>query len=76
MNHYIKENGQISTKTRFIKESDMPELVNLYHLARTALSGQSCSKYDRMIWASSEFHKLHPEVSATAAYKDLEVQLA
>ncbi len=63
------------TTTRFIKQSDMNELVNLFHLAKVPLSGLSCTRYDRMIWASKEFAKLHPEVSATGAYKDLDVQL-
>lgn len=56
---------------RFVKPEQMAELVNLYHLARVPLSGKPCTKYDRMIWASGEFAKLHPGVTATAAYKDL-----
>lgn len=61
---------------RFIKPADKGELINLFHLARTALSGQSCSRYDRMIWASREFSKAHPETSSTAAYKELDGLLA
>lgn len=56
---------------RFVPSQDAAELVNLYHLARTALSGRQDSKYDRMLWASAEFSKLHPSVSSGAAYKDL-----
>jgi hypothetical protein len=61
--------------TRFIKQDQLSELINLYHLARVALSGKECTKYTRMLWASKEFSKLHPEVSSTGAYKDLDVQL-
>ncbi len=57
-------------KVRFIAEADIGALVNLYHLARTALSGQDDSPYQRMLWASSEFAKAH-DVSSTGAYKDL-----
>jgi len=58
-------------KIRFVKLSHVPELVNLYHLARTSLSGKDCSKYNRMIWASGEFARKHNYVSCTGAYKDL-----
>lgn len=60
---------------RFVKQPDYCELINLYHLARTALSGQPCSKYDRMIWASQEFSKAHPYCTSTGAYKDLSANL-
>ena len=58
-------------KPRHISEAQLSELYNLYHLARTALSGQACTPYDRMLWASAQFAKANPGVSATAAYKDL-----
>ena len=51
------------------------ELVNLYHLAKTALSGQDDSKWARMCWAAREFHKKHPEIHATRAYILLERRL-
>ena len=57
---------------RFVKRDHENELINLYHLARTALSGQRCGRYERMLWTSKEFSKLHPDVSSTAAYKDLD----
>lgn len=61
---------------RFINNEQMSELINLYHLARTALSGTSkTSKYDRMVWVSKEFAKANPGISSTAAYKDLDGQL-
>jgi hypothetical protein len=61
-------------KVRFIPEQDKYDLVNLYHLARTALSDKPYaeqSPYHRMVWASSEYSKINPAVSSTAAYKDL-----
>jgi hypothetical protein len=56
---------------RFVSRDQLIELVNFWHLAQTALSGQGTSRHTRLIWASDEFHKLHPEISAMAAYKDL-----
>ena len=61
--------------SRFIKQEHLGELINLYHLARTALSGQPAGKYERMRWASRQFAKEHNYVTSTGAYKDLEVQL-
>lgn len=60
---------------RFVRQEHYTELVNLYHLARTALAGGDDSKWARMIWASKEFSKLHPYVSSTGAYKDLSENL-
>lgn len=60
---------------RFINQSQYTELINLYHLARTALAGEDSSRYNRMIWASKEFHKIYPSISETAAYKDLSTNL-
>lgn len=53
--------------------------MNLWHLARTALVHKPLEErtsYHRMQWAAAEFHKLHPDISAGAAYKDLEAMLA
>jgi len=48
------------------------ELANLYHLARTALAGTGKdTPYQRRLWAAREYHKAHPEVGETAAYKEL-----
>lgn len=63
---------------RFVRQSDYAELVNLYHLARTALSDKPFaeqSKFHRMVWASKEWAKTHTYTSATGAYKDLETNL-
>jgi len=62
----------VSYTVRFIPPESAFRLVNLYHLARTALSGQdSDTPHGRMIWASKEYNKEFPAVSSTAAYKDL-----
>lgn len=60
---------------RFVTSEQLLELFDLWHIARTALSGKGCTRYTRLLWASAEFHKAHPEVSATAAYKDLDSAL-
>ena len=57
---------------RFTSTPGLNELSTLWHTSRTATTG----RYNRMLWASREFSKAHPEVSATAAYKDLEAMLA
>lgn len=57
---------------RFVSDAHLNELSNLFHLARTALSGKpDQSPYARMLWASAAFHKANPSISASAAYKDL-----
>lgn len=56
-------------KTRFIKQADAFHLINFYHLAKTA---GMVSRWERMVWASKEFAKTHPDVSETGAYKDLD----
>lgn len=61
---------------RFIKDSQASELLELYRLARVALSGEECTRYTRMLWASKAFSKENPSISPTAAYKDLEALLA
>ena len=60
---------------RFLNESQYLELIDLYHLSKTALAGMRYQKYDRMLWASKRFNKLHPSISVTACYKDLETNL-
>lgn len=70
--------GYINVKRftpRFVRADDMAELTNLYHLANVPLAGLA-TRYKRLLWASSEFHKKHPEISNTAAYKDLDASLA
>ena len=62
-------------RVRFIADNQITELVNLYHLARTAVAGNTADRrgrYDRMLWAAKEFAKHHDGVTATGAYKDLD----
>lgn len=66
---------QLMNVLRFVKQEHYGELINLYHLAKTALSGQDASKYNRMLWASKEWAKVHTYTSATGAYKDLSANL-
>jgi len=73
-----RTNGRIEPAyaPRFIRPEQMNELVNYYHLARVPLSGTGRdTPYERMLQASKWFAKQHPEVSETAAYKDLCGQL-
>ena len=63
-------------KVRFINAMDSGELINLYHLARTALAGERAGRYERMLWAAKWFAKEHPTVTAMGAYKDLDGLLA
>lgn len=61
---------------RFVKSEHYSELINLYHLARTALADKkNVTSYDRKIWASSEFAKKYNYVTSTGAYKDLDANL-
>lgn len=58
---------------RFVSRDQGAELVNLYHLARTALAGErERGRWARMNWAAVEFNKVHPEITIVAAYKDLD----
>lgn len=58
----------LTFRPRFVPESLLNDLSNLWHLSRVP---HGLNRYKRMLWASDEFHKAHPGVSATAAYKDL-----
>jgi hypothetical protein len=60
-------------QVRFIAEGQVAELVKLYHLARSVVGND---RHERKVKAAQWFHDEHPEVSATAAYKDLEGLLA
>ncbi len=61
------------------------ELCNLRHLSRAALAGQqedhhpyrykSSVEYYKWTWAAAVFHKNHPELSETFAYKVLDRML-
>ncbi len=60
-------------QVRFIAKGDAGDLINLYYLARTALSDKPLNQqtpYFRMVWASGQFAKTR-DVTSTGAYKDL-----
>lgn len=61
---------------RFVKEENKHELINLYHLARTALAGKSPTRYERMVWAADQFSKRYSYVNSAGAYKDLDGMLS
>lgn len=66
---------RIMTDGSEIARDGAAELVNLYHLARTALAGRPGtvpSTYDRMLWASDAYAREHPGVSKGHAYKALD----
>jgi hypothetical protein len=52
-------------------DSMRAELMNLFHLAHTALAEGGPSRYERKLWAIRKYNEAHPEVSTTAAYKEL-----
>jgi hypothetical protein len=64
-----------SYRPRFVTDDQLRELVELWHLGRTALAGGDASSYRRCQWAAREFHKKHPSVSEGGAYKDLSASL-
>ena len=51
-------------------DSEKAELANFFHLAKTACV-PSQDRHVWKLWASDQFHKAHPEVGHTAAYKEL-----
>ena len=54
-------------------QDERAELVNLYHLARTALAAEPLNRQqrvDRLGWAAKAFHNEHPDISVARAYKD------
>ena len=55
---------------RWVPESLLPELSNLWHLSRVPKGND---RHARLVWTADEFHKAHPElgISSTAVYKDL-----
>ena len=63
---------------RFISEPQLREALDMYRLARVALADKPYkeqSKYDRILYACKEMHKIYPSISETAFYKDLETNL-
>ncbi len=54
---------------RYPTEAERVELVNLYHLARTA--GKE-KRYDRLLWAADNFVKENPGWTSASAYKSVD----
>jgi len=57
---------------KLIKLVHMKDLVDLWHASRACLAGQDDSKHGRLVWASRQFKKAHPEYSTTKAYLELQ----
>lgn len=58
-----------------LNKAQVGELYNLYHLARTALADKPLNRqtpYDRKLWATAEFCKLHPEFATKWVYLTFE----
>jgi hypothetical protein len=62
----------MKNELRFLTQEQYNELINLYHLARAA---GARTKYEQMIKSTKWFSEKHPEISATAAYKDLSANI-
>jgi hypothetical protein len=58
-------------RLRFVAQAEGTFLVNAYHTARIALSGQSPTPHQRVLWACRELVKQTPGLKESAAYKDL-----
>lgn len=61
----------IEFKPRFVPEYLIPELSEMWNVARTACGG-AASRHTKLVWAAKEFHTKHPDVSETGAYKDVD----
>lgn len=49
----------------------LTELAGLYEQSKIALANAPFAmqtKWDRMLWAAREFHRVHPEISERTAY--------
>jgi len=64
-----KTNRQKDQSRRYPTNAERAELVNLYHLARTA--GKE-KRWDRLQWATENFVKEHPDWTHASAYKSVE----
>jgi hypothetical protein len=62
---------QQSYEPRWIKSEHVHEIINYWHLSKVALSGTTYGRYERLIWAATEFSKKYSYLTISAAYKDL-----
>jgi len=60
-------------KHKFTKAEDL-ELFGYFHKARTALAFRpdANKRYNRLVWASGQFHRKHPKVDEGQAYLHLD----
>lgn len=56
----------------FVPERLKADLMNLWHLSRTA---EGSDELARMDWTVDEFHKEHPELTHSQIYRDLSAML-
>lgn len=66
-------------KTRWIPAADVADIVNLYHLARTALAGKPSaeqSRWHRITWACDQYAAAHPTIPRGGVWKDLTALLS
>lgn len=56
--------------TKVITQTEISELIELYHTAQIALG--ETNRYDRMLWACRQFSESHPDIPRVRAYKTLE----
>lgn len=42
-------------------EAEKDEVIRLWHIARVALAGESCTRFDRLQYVKREYLKTHPE---------------
>lgn len=60
-----------------LSREHIADLVNLYHLARTALACEKDQgRWARMNWAAKEFSKAHPDIAVKWSYLALDRALA
>jgi hypothetical protein len=57
---------------RFVPDRLIGELSNLWHTSKIPCG---YDRYKRMCQAAKWFHDAHPDISITAAYKDLDSML-
>ncbi len=73
MSRYLLSAGEevAPAKRKEFVGSEKSELYNLFHLAKTALSGQDDSKYKRAFWAAEKFTEKYFGFSRKAAYLEI-----
>lgn len=65
-----KKKTSFSMPRRYPTEDEKAEMIELFHLARTALNQPS--RYERLNWATKQFAREHPEWSMGSIYKSID----